>query len=263
VNYDESKTWCYSNTNFAIMRLLLPRFEHLNKPGGPSSDPTTLASQYVTLVQSEVFTPVGVSNVSCAPPSQPYALPYTFPLKLSYDWKDNTSTCGDWGWYVSAEDYAKVLLDLNQAKHNVLSDCDFYKMEHNPFTNENKAIGWDIGTHPDTGQRWLEKNGSDSNGGTDANGLTPVMSTTAGIYGGHSGCAGSTPSTPHPGVATVLFVNSNVGGAQIGAPEAMQAALKEATTPQCTSSSQCPSGSCCIKAPGGFNVCSVTSGPCP
>jgi hypothetical protein len=264
VNYDTTKTWCYSNTNFAIMRLLLPRFEHLNKPGGPSDDPVLLASQYVTLVQSEVFTPVGVSNVSCAQPSQPYALPYSFPLKQSGDFKDTTLTCGDWGWYVSAEEYAKVLLDLDLAHHNILNDCDFYKMEHNPFKNENKAIGWDIGTHPNTGQRWVEKNGSDTAGSPDANGIFPVMSTTVGIYGGHSGCKSNTPpSTPHPGVATVLFVNSNVGGAQIGAPEAMTTALAEATTPACTNSSQCAAGSCCIKAPGGFNVCSAMKGPCP
>jgi CubicO group peptidase (beta-lactamase class C family) len=67
---------CYSNTNFGLMRLVLPGFA-----GAATNDPAQLAQTYVQQVQANVFTPVGVSNVACKPPAVAanYALLYKYP----------------------------------------------------------------------------------------------------------------------------------------------------------------------------------------
>jgi CubicO group peptidase (beta-lactamase class C family) len=196
-----NKSPCYSNANFAIMRLVMPRFAGTN-----SNDPATLADTYVQQVQQNVFTPVGVSNVACKP-SGDYALLYVYPgNKLSGDWADTPRlACGSWGWYVSVRDYAKVLVSLNSADHKILSDCQFLDMETNPSSH---PVGWDIKSDGTTGLRWLEKNGAE---GT-ANGST--QTTSVGIYLGSPGVkkpdGKCTPVSP--GVAGVLFINSDISG---------------------------------------------------
>src|SRR4051794_5242029 len=68
-----NKAPCYSNINFGIMRLLIPRFA-----GDSTNDPHLLAKAYVKQAQDKVFTPVGVQNVACRPPASPsgYAFVY-------------------------------------------------------------------------------------------------------------------------------------------------------------------------------------------
>jgi len=195
-----NKAPCYSNANFAIMRLVMPRFAGTN-----SNDPTTLANKYVQQVQQNVFTPVGVSNVGCNPSGQ-YALPYVFPGdQLSGDWGDTTLACGSWGWYVSVRDYAKVLVSLNSADHKILSDCQFLDMETNPSAH---PVGWDGNWDGTSNVRWLQKNGAEGTG----NGST--QTTSVGIYLGAPGVkkpgGQCTPSSP--GVAGVLFINSDISG---------------------------------------------------
>jgi len=212
------KTPCYSNTNFGIMRLLMPRFA-----GAATNDPAQLAQQYVKQVQDNVFTPVGVQNVACKPPASPsaYALLYKYPgNQFSADWKDLTLVCGDWGWYVSVEDYAKVLVSLNSADHKLLSDCQYNDMEINPATH---PVGWDINSDG-AGHRWLEKNGADGSG----NGA--LQTTSVGIYGGRSGCGGTSPI---PGVAGVLFINSDILNQKSGgAWSVLLKAFQDATKPK-------------------------------
>ncbi|HSP14272.1 MAG TPA: serine hydrolase domain-containing protein [Thermoanaerobaculia bacterium] len=193
-----NKAPCYSNANFGIMRLVLPRFA-----GSASNDPQTLADKYVQQVRDNVFTPVGVQDVACKPPSNGnYAKLYKYPGSASGDWGDLTLVCGDWGWYVSVEDYAKVLVSLNAADHKILTDCQLRDMEINPATH---PVGWDIKLD-NTGRRWLEKNGADGTG----NGA--LQTTSVGIFGGRSGCTSNGDKAPLKGVAGVLFINSDISG---------------------------------------------------
>jgi CubicO group peptidase (beta-lactamase class C family) len=194
-----NKAPCYTNTNFGIMRLVLPRFA-----GASTNDPLQLAQQYVQQVRNNVFVPVGVQDVACKPPANGnYALLYKFPgSSISGDWGDLTLACGDWGWYVSVEDYAKVLVSLNAADHKILTDCQLRDMEINPASH---PVGWDIKVDS-TGRRWLEKNGAEGTG----NGA--VQTTSVGIYGGRSGCPATGDKPPLSGVAGVLFINSDISG---------------------------------------------------
>ena len=215
-----NKAPCYTNTNFGIMRLVIPRFA-----GASTNDPTQLAEQYVQQVQNKVFVPVGVQNVACKPPANgKYALLYQFPgTSISGDWGDLTLVCGDWGWYVSVEDYAKVLVSLNSADHKILSDCQLRDMETNPAAH---PVGWDIKID-NTGRRWLEKNGAE---GT-SNGAR--QTTSVGIFGGRSGCPANGDPPPLSGVAGVLFINSDIaGGGNNGAWTILTKAFQDSVKPK-------------------------------
>ncbi len=207
---------CYSNANFGIMRLALPR-----AGGATTNDPYGLAENYVRQVRDNVFAPVGVQDVGCRPANpRAAALPYQYPGdSVSYDWGDTTLACGDWGWYVSVEDYAKVLLSLNSGDHRILTDCQLFDMETNPVSH---PVGWDVKADGPT-RRWLEKNGEQIHGGA-------IQTTSVGIYGGHGGCP-SSGSSPTPGVAAVLFINSNIDGQpNVGAWTVLTRALRSAVT---------------------------------
>jgi hypothetical protein len=216
-----NKGVCYQNANFAIMRPMMPRFAESN-----SNDPTMLAKIYVQQVQENVFTPVGVSDVGCKP-SGNYSLLYKYPgNKVSGDWGDRRLECGSWGWYVSVRDYATVLVSLNSGDHKILSDCQFLDMETNPSVH---PVAWDIKLDGAKGSRWLEKNGADSMG----NGA--IQTTSVGIYLGSPGvknpdgqCTASLP-----GVAGVLFLNSDISGQpNVGASTILTNAFRAALKPK-------------------------------
>jgi len=221
---------CYTNTNFSIMRLLLPRFvgAMTNDPTQPmTNDPKQLAEEYVQLVKDNVFTPVGVQNVACKPPAEQssYALLYQYPgTQIGADWGDLTLVCGAWGWYVSVEDYAKVLVSLNSGDHKILTDCQFNDMETNPTAH---PVGWDT-VSDGAGRRWLQKNGAEGAG----NGAT--QTTSVGIFGGRNGCrVNSRGDAPVSGVAGVLFLNSDISDQpNIGAWTILIKAFQDAVRPK-------------------------------
>jgi CubicO group peptidase (beta-lactamase class C family) len=213
-----NKAPCYSNANFGIMRLVLPRFA-----GSASNDAQTLADKYVQQVRDNVFTPVGVSDVACKPPSNgKYAFLYKYPGSANGDWGDLTLVCGDWGWYVSVEDYANVLVSLNAADHKILTDCQLRDMEINPATH---PVGWDI-NNDGAGHRWLEKNGADGMGNKS------LQTTSVGIFGGRSGCTSNGDKAPKKGVAGALFINSDISGSTNGASDVLLKAFQAAIKPK-------------------------------
>ncbi len=214
---------CYSNTNFGIMRVLLPRVA-----GSSSSNPQTLANAYVSEVQQNVFAPVGVTNVACKPPANgDYALLYKYPgTQAGSDWGDLTLSCGDWGWYVSVKDYASVLVSLNAQDGKILHNCELNDMEVNSTVVSGHPVGWDIKSDG-AGHRWLEKNGGDGSGSG------ALQTTSVGIYGGKAGCVVKGKGTaPVAGVAAVLFINSTINGSNANASAILIKALQDATTPK-------------------------------
>jgi CubicO group peptidase (beta-lactamase class C family) len=195
------KTPCYTDTNFGIMRLVIPRAN-----GSPANDNATLSGKYVTLVQANIWAPLGITGPDCAPPAGgKYALLYVYPGQVFSDWLDNTATCGDWGWYVSVKDYSKLLVSLNSADHKVLSDCQLYDVENNP---SNHPVGFDM-KKDGAGRRYLEKNGASGQGNNT------LQTTSVVIFLGHSGCPGKTPSSPMPGLAAALWIDSTIAGQPI------------------------------------------------
>ena len=189
---------CYSNINFAIFRILLPRIM-----GYGGDDEGEYAARYVQIVQDKVFKPVGIMDADCKPPSKgAYALAYTFPGTSSWDFGDRRSTCGGEGWYLSVEDLGAVLLSINGVDGRILDVPLLHNMETIPALH---ALGWDC---PSTncpslsGYRWLEKNGALQHAKPG-----PKVNTSIAIFGGASG----TPFAP--GAIGVLFANSDIANA--------------------------------------------------
>jgi CubicO group peptidase (beta-lactamase class C family) len=191
----DKKTPCYSNINFAIFRILLPRVM-----GYAGDDETEYAKRYVQIVQDKVFAPLGITDVDCdAPKNDEYALAYVFPGdKSGHDFGDQRKFCGGAGWYLSVEDLGKVLLSLNGADGRILTNAEFRDMEDNPAVH---AVGWDCPSNCASvaGDRWMEKNGL-----FEVKGAAPLVTTSIAIFGG----ANKTPYLP--GAVGVLFVNSDI-----------------------------------------------------
>lgn len=188
--------WCYSNYNFAIMRVLLPKVAGYAEDASPLTRPATLANQYVKLVQQNVFDRVGQTGVACKPPaSNNHAFAYknVGVNAAGTDFGDVSLVCGAAGWYLSAEDLAKVMLSLNAKDGKILSATagkDLFD------TMRKRGLGWD----------WVANNELEKNGGwganCDGNDVCDNISTSVAVFGPVVG----------PRLPGVLFLNSNVAG---------------------------------------------------
>ncbi|MGC4061127.1 MAG: serine hydrolase domain-containing protein [Aquabacterium sp.] len=197
-----NQSWCYSNYNFAIMRVLLPKVAGFAEDANQATRPTTLANQYVSLVQQNVFNLVGQTGVTCKPPvgSTNYAFAYKTPASSAKgtDFGDVSDICGAAGWYLSVHDMAKVMLSLNAKDGKILAASggkDLFE------TMRQRGLGWDVDVSTE-----LEKNGG---WGANCNGnkVCDNITTSVAMFGPVTG----------PRVLGVLFINSNItggGGAQ-------------------------------------------------
>jgi CubicO group peptidase (beta-lactamase class C family) len=191
--------WCYSNYNFAIMRVLLPKVAGYAEDANQGTRPQTLANQYVKLVQQNVFDLVGQPGVACKPPTTNpgaanYAYAYKFPGNAAgTDWGDVSSICGAAGWYLSVEDISKVLLSLNAKDGKILSATPAKDLFE---TMRKRGLGWDVDNNVE-----LEKNGG---WGANCNGnnVCDTVSTSVAVFGPVLG----------PRVLGVLFLNSDISG---------------------------------------------------
>lgn len=189
---------CYSNYNFAIFRILLPKVAGLDEDSDLTTRPRTLANQYESLVRSNVFNLVGQGNVNCNPPTESpastrYAFAYNFPgTSPGADFGDESLKCGAAGWYLSVSDIAEVLLSINALDGRILTEN---ATTHQFNDMRTRGLGWDIFTNAR-----LEKNGG--YGSCDASGVCKIISTSAGIFGPVTG----------PRLVAVLFMNSNISG---------------------------------------------------
>ncbi len=215
--------WCYSNFNFSIMRILLPKVAGFPEDPNPFTRPQTLADQYTKLVQQNVFDLVGQKGVSCRPPSQGpgslnYALAYKNPgSEKGFDWGDNSLICGAAGWYLSVEDIGRVLLSINAKDGKIFTETGLKTQLDDLRT---KGLGLDTASATE-----LEKNGTwKSNCDSDGKNCA-IVSTSAAIFGPVTG----------PRVVGVLFLNSNIsGGPSDGgsAKSVLEKAYNNALTPK-------------------------------
>lgn len=196
------QTRCYSNYNTAIMRVLLPRVAGFAEDANQATRAQTLANQYVSLVQKNVFDLVGQTGVSCKPPvAGGHALAYKGTGNAQgYDWGDNTLICGAAGWYLSVQDLAKVMLSLNAKDGKILAASGGKDLFN---TMRTRQLGWDIANNGE-----LEKNGGwGANCNGSGNAVCDNISTSMAVFGPVTG----------PRVLGVLFINSNiVGGVAAG-----------------------------------------------
>jgi CubicO group peptidase (beta-lactamase class C family) len=187
--------WCYSNFNFSIMRILLPKVAGFPEDSNQSTRPQTLANQYTKLVQQNVFDLVGQKDVECKPPAGTnYAFAYKNPGGgKGYDWGDVSLTCGAAGWYMSAEDMGRVLLSVTNKDGKIFTENATTQM-----LDDLRKRGLGLDSVSDTE---IEKNGGWT-ANCDSNKICATISTSAAIFGPVSG----------PRMVGVLFLNSPISG---------------------------------------------------
>ncbi|RZI83715.1 MAG: class A beta-lactamase-related serine hydrolase [Rubrivivax sp.] len=209
-----NQSWCYSNYNFAIMRILMPKVAGFAEDANLATRPQTLANQYVQLVQQNVFNLVGQTGVACKPPAfnpgaSNYAFAYKFPGNAAgTDWGDVSSICGAAGWYLSVEDISKVLLSLNAKDGKILAATAVKDLFN---TMRIRGLGWDVANNVE-----LEKNGG-WGANCDANSNCDTVSTSVAVFGPVIG----------PRLSAVLFLNSNISGG-VSSGKGAQAVLEKA-----------------------------------
>jgi CubicO group peptidase (beta-lactamase class C family) len=207
--------YCYSNYNFAILRILLPKVAGYPEDANQATRPQTLADNFQKLVRQNVFDKVGQPDVSCKPPTvnpgaSTYAWAHVFPgSSFGYDWHDESLVCGAASWYLSTEDLAKVVMSLNAKDGKILKTVPdrFAEMRTRLFGFDRPA-GFDGASDTNTE---VEKNGGWTGPGSE------VISTSVAVFGPVKG----------PRVLAMLFLDSDIsGGPNAGA--AAQAVLEQA-----------------------------------
>lgn len=101
----------YSNTGFALFRVLIPG---LNGVTVPANNPSSVyANAYMKYVQSAVFAPAGLSGIQCKPGPTP-GLCYQFPepVMKGESFGDMTETNASRGWNMSARQLSKFFTTL-------------------------------------------------------------------------------------------------------------------------------------------------------
>jgi CubicO group peptidase (beta-lactamase class C family) len=109
----------YSNANYALMRLIIPRVQDGSIPATAEQQ----GSRYQFLVNQFVFGPAGVGGTTCAPPAVNPALSYksvgdnggdnSVPQNVNFTnvqpgevWGDMNTVCGSQGWNMSSRQLA-------------------------------------------------------------------------------------------------------------------------------------------------------------
>jgi CubicO group peptidase (beta-lactamase class C family) len=111
---EPSKTYCYQNANFGLLRIVLPAINGLAFSGNDKQDDASTQQGYEQLVQRLVFDKSGIANALCE--WQPgYALLYDYPYtgRQGFNAGKLTGRAGGLGWYLTANELAKVLSHLS------------------------------------------------------------------------------------------------------------------------------------------------------
>ncbi|HJW12401.1 MAG TPA: hypothetical protein VJ598_11465, partial [Albitalea sp.] len=185
--------YCYSNYNFAILRILLPKVAGYAEDANLATRPQTLSNQFQTLVQQNVFNKVGQTGVACKPPTvnpgaSTYAFAHIYPgSSAGFDFGDESLVCGAASWYLSVEDLAKVLMSLNARDGKILktSPDRFDEMRTRRF-------GLDVANNGE-----VEKNGAWGANGT-------LITTSVAVFGPVPGNG--------PRVLATLLLDSDISG---------------------------------------------------
>ena len=225
----------YSNTGFALFRLLLPMLNGLNDNPGASADERAevYALEYAAVIQNLVFDPVAAGGADTATPADGnYAFGYWYPWSSPGSdwstWKYPGQTlpgqgeplwAGSGCWWVSIDQMAKVLDSLNRIDGKIISATQWNHLQGNdlplgvvgfggPRGFQGLGLGLDSVVDSATGYRWLEKNGSASTPqGTMTSSVAFFGSPTPGPRAGRPT---GVPATSKGPLYAALFINSDI-----------------------------------------------------
>jgi len=147
----------YGNCNFSLLRELMPALTGLSplvmlEPNGLLRAAVS-SSVYTSYLDDHVFSPVGVTDSSCTPPTTPTGIlsyPYPAGTTQGTDWGSYQLQCGAAGWVLSAFDIFKVVNDLATG-NTILTNSEKQTMFQG-------CLGWDCSVRPDC--EFVCKNGA-------------------------------------------------------------------------------------------------------
>lgn len=235
---------CYSNYNYSILRLVLPRLlgqdPEVVKPGDAFGTSLAAGQQYEALVKKLVFNPVGAGGASCQPPADnnvawghatthPFWVPgvpsdpFTDP---GVRFTDNRLVCGSAGWYLSVKDLARVMLSLVNGDSRILpAKVPFGPVWLSPFADMmGSHLGFDISTDQE----------AEKNGGWSSRCVTQKQPRQAWCGGTVMASAAVFGPRLGPRIVGLLFVNANlhgIGGHEVGPETVLQDAFRAAVHP--------------------------------
>ena len=131
------KSYQYSNTNYALFRLLIPKLAGIPLQSG---DPgMAYADAYMQYVQQHVFSPIVLGTISAQSDSST-GINYHFPLPAQpyhgMDLGDMRPKIGSQGWIMSTQDLAHFLRDLTYTD-NIVNEAIAKQMR-------DKCMGYDL-----------------------------------------------------------------------------------------------------------------------
>ena len=150
--YVGTKSFQYSNTNYALFRLLIPKLAGMPLFGDPG---TAYADAYIQYVQQHVFAPVALGTIptkSDSSTGRSYIFPLSAPPYNGLDLGDMTLKIGSQGWIMSTQDLAHFLRDLNYTG-NIVGEGIARQMR-------DKCLGYECGTYVTNGSNPSVPDGS-------------------------------------------------------------------------------------------------------
>lgn len=108
-----NKVFSYQNQNFALFRIVIPYLNGFSESGVGDKDAAT-STAYINYMNTNVFSPAGISTVSMKPAASEPTLAYPFPHAgvRGVTFGDWTKTGGGAGLHLSTDDLATFLVKL-------------------------------------------------------------------------------------------------------------------------------------------------------
>lgn len=142
----------YHNANFCLFRILIPRIE--NPLLYQNNNSPNYGADFIQHMQNNIFTPAGLSNITCIPPSPYPAKSYHYPSTTVYtstDWGNLTKISGGGGFKMSSAEINKFLRELNFGSSIVPASL--------ATTMQQNLLGYDVTGLTSKGVRYYKKNG--------------------------------------------------------------------------------------------------------
>lgn len=155
VRLDSMAVQSYQNMNFALLRILIPKLEGFDHLSGEAND-TSTAYKYIRYVHNHIFDKCGLNGRGITHPDLAENVwYYQWPYKnvTGQRFYDYALNAGAYGWYVSVDDYAKIINNLfnsNELLDGAWRDtmttrglgCYTYEGKHGGYFWHNGGWSW-------------------------------------------------------------------------------------------------------------------------
>lgn len=113
--------YCYQNANIGLFRILIPALTGYQFTGTDATDDAQTQQLYLTYVQTNVFSKIGLTGITPTYPAGNPTYAYDYPYSGRQGWNPGNflPTLGAYGWYMTPREagtlYASVLSSTDQS----------------------------------------------------------------------------------------------------------------------------------------------------